>query len=478
MLERNTMQYGCDSFNFTRKALLKSRAPLDFTYETSISNFQIAGTEPENCARRVIFFIDGYYYKYVNGILDRYDDRLDVDDILKHGNTVAELLALSADSLASLRGKKVYPWIALEAPADSPVMPLIKISATVNSFNDIYTKTECSPVYKLKCAGESCKIISVNPSTITNGYGTVDVKCKFNHPVTGWSDWIAPADAAYKTATAVQFQVRYVLTTLDGSDFAGVNYVAVTYTTDEDKLSGDTTEIVTQMQEYPYGSLGTCYALVKHSELIDCSVRAFVTFSNAVRKRMDISLGDANGNEQTVALGDSNFAADTIHLEIGNKTCTDFHYDTADGTITFTGNAGDAVKISYEYGGGGDGEWYEMQQDMAYNDEGVHFTRFTYRLPFASQRPASAVKFAFIKGSGRVTNQRLGSGNGREQGFYIPHRAKLESVNCTGSWKYDENAQILYVIAPIDEPVVVSYEWSGQMPEIFGYVAGWQPALR
>ena len=150
MLARNTMQYGTDCFEFRRQALLKSRQPLDFTYETSVTGLQIGGTEPEGCSRRIIFKIDDKFYRFVNGTLDRYDERGEFDDILNYGNTVGELLALNTDSLKSFVGKRVYPVFALDAPADSPVMPSVKISATVNSYNDVYTKTEYSPVYELK----------------------------------------------------------------------------------------------------------------------------------------------------------------------------------------------------------------------------------------------------------------------------------------------------------------------------------------
>ena len=472
------MQYGTDCFEFRRQALLKSRQPLDFTYETSVTGLQIGGTEPEGCSRRIIFKIDDKFYRFVNGTLDRYDERGEFDDILNYGNTVGELLALNTDSLKSFVGKRVYPVFALDAPADSPVMPSVKISATVNSYNDVYTKIEYSPVYELKRSGDACKISEISDSKTLNGYGTATVKCKLKNPVTGWSDdWLNLADAQNRLATALQFQIQYVITTLDGIDFARVNSVDVIYTTDSEKLSGDTTEIVTLAQDYPYGNLATCYAMVKHSELIDCNARAFVTFGEITKKRVDLPLGTATGSEQTVTLDDMRISPDSFHLEIGNRNCTDFYFDTSNRTVTFTGRAGDTVTISYEYGSG-DGNWYEMGKDLEYNNEGVFSTRFTYRFPSGSGKPASAVKFVFEKISGHVTNQRLGTGTGKTQAFYIPHKAKIETIQCTGSWKYDEVAQILRVIAPIDELIIISYEWIGSIPTVFGYIAGWQPALR
>ena len=485
MLPRNTMQYGTDGFEFRRQALLKSRQPLDFTYETSISNFQISGTEPENCSRRVIFSIDDKLYRFVNGNLDQYDDREDLTDILRYGNTVAELLALNADSLASLVGKRVYPIIALDAPADSPVMPSIKISAKVNSFNDVYTVTRYSPVYELKRNGDACKIVDISASKTLNGYGTATVKCKLKNPVTGWGDdWISLEAAQYQLATAVQFQATYLVTTLDGSDFAQVVNVVTRYTTDADQLSGDTAEIVTVPLEYPYGDLGTCYALIKTSELFDCDLRAFVTFSAPTAQRENIPLGNATGALQILPLMyngvlDKNIQADTLRLTAGGKTFSGFYFDTKESTVTFTAKAGEEMAASYECGTSGDELWREMELDFSHADEGIYSHRFIYRLSAtdSKNKRASAVKFRFTKKTTRVENQLIGVGNGREQIFHLPHKAKAESINCTGAWKYDEGAQTLRVKAAIDVDILCSYEWIGEVPEVKEIIVGWSAAV-
>lgn len=480
MLERNTMQHGSDCFEFRRQALLKSRQPLDFTYETSVTSLQIRGTEPEGCSRRVIFSIEDKLYRFVNGNLDAYDDREDFSDILRYGNTVGELLALNEDSLRSFLGKKVYPIIALDAPAESPVMPSIKISATVNSYNDIYTVTRYSPIYTLRRGGEACKIEEINVSKLLNGYGTASVKCKLKNPVTGWGDdWINTEDAKYQLATAVQFQVAYLVTTLDGSDFAQVQNIVTRYTTDSDKLSGNTTEIVTRSLDYPYGDLGTCYALIKTGELIDCDLKAYVNFDVVTKQREDIPLGNATGALQTLPLMfngvlDKNILADTIRMTAGGKTFSGFYFDTKESTVTFTGRAGEEIFASYECGAN-DEIWREMELDFSRADEGTYSHRFIYRLSAtdSKNKRVSAVKFRLTKNSNRVTDQLIGVGNGREQIFHLPHKAKAESVRCTGAWKYFEDAQILKVVAPIDVDIVCSYEWCSEMPEAKEIIVGW-----
>lgn len=477
MLPTNTMQYGTDGFNFRRQALLRTAAPMDFTYETSVTGFEISGTEPEGTSRRVVFEIDGQLYRFGNSGLDVYDDRGEFEDIINEGNTVGELLSLS--DIPEFVGKKVYPVIALDAPFDAPVMPRIKISAKVNSYNDIYTKTEYSPVYNLKRTGDACKIARIAVSKTTNGNGTATVKCRLNHPIRGWSDWIFVEEAANELATAVQFQVQYILSTLDGSDFARINSAVVFYTTDSDRLSGDFEEIVTAPVEY-FEDLGTCYALLKHGELIDCDLKAYVNFSQSVKRRERISLGNATGAQQTIVLMfngvvEKNVAQDTIHLEIGGRTFSDFYFDTQNSTLTFTAENGAAIFASYECGLNDD-EWREMEHDFTRTTDGISSSRFVFRLSDSAGKRVSAVKFRLSKKNSTAT-ATLGTGTGRQQTFALDHRAIAETLTCTGSWIYDEDTQILKIVAPIGSPITVNYEWRGQFPAVHEYIIGWTPKI-
>lgn len=479
MLERNTMQVGSDGFEFRRQSLLKSLAPLDFTFETSIEKFEISGTEPMGSSRRVIFQLDDRLYKFTNGSLDVYNERGTFDDIIKYGNTVGELLALSADSLAAFVGKRVYPWIALDCPADSPVMPRIKICAKVKNYNDLYTVTRVTPIYTLKRSGDACKIVAVQPNLALNGNGVVNVKCKLCHPVTGWSDWLDFIDAKNQLATAAQIQIRYIVTTMDGSDLAKVNAVDITYTTDSEQLSGEAMEIVTLPQEF-YSDLETCYALIKTGELVDCELKAYASFGAPTIRRDNVTLGTATGELQTVQLIyngelDTGVIPESIHLTAGDKVIQQFDFDTQFSTLTFTGESGATIVASYERCD--EESWIELQQNFSLDDEGTVSTRFIGRLENTTGKSVSAVKFRFIRKSGSVENELLSVGTGKEQAFVLPHHAKAESIQCGGSWRYDEDTQILKVVAAIGENISVSYSWEGAFPEVKNYIAGWLAAV-
>lgn len=456
----NTMAYGSDGFEFRKRALFKCSEPLDFSYETSVTELQIGGTEPEGTSRRIIFQIDGKLYRFVNNILDEYTGRGELEDILENGNTVAELLELK--NIQSFVGKKVFPLIALDAPADSPVFPKIKIAAKVNSYNDIYTLYKYSPVYELP---SDARIFEAVESKYTNGNATVLTQCKIND-----GEWLYLADCAFKDAQKIQFRSQFVLSTLDGSDFAKVNSVKLFYQTDKNLSAAPTMEIISKPQDFNY-DLKTCYALINHSELVDSQIKAFVSFSKLPIRRENVMIGTATGETQTLNLAyggvvDSGIVADSIHLEVDNRTFPDFYFDVENSTVTLKADAGKEIFASYDIYDAED--WREME----YLDGDTFSSRFCFNLADSLDMKVCNVKFVVTRLSGSVENETLGLGTGKLQTFFLPHRAKLETLQCTGDFLYDENSQILKVVAPLNMPVVASYDWQGQLPQIKSYSWG------
>lgn len=452
------MHFASDGFSFRRQALLKSRACLDFTNETSVTGLLISGTQPDGTARRVVFEIDGSLYRFVNGVLDIYDDRGELDDILAEGNTAEELMALT--DIPAFVKKRVFPWIALDAPADANVMPRIKIAAKVNSFNDVYTKTELSPIYEL---APNARIVRVRDYSSAHGNATVMLKCRLQNPLTGWGNWILPVEATGKLASAIQFQASYTLTTLDGTDYAKVDSVQTEFSSDADSCAADFCELVTSPQQF-YLSLGTCYALVKHDALQDCDISAFVKFAPLPSHR-DIFLGTATGNEQSFNLPDAFIDQSTLTLDIGGRCVQDYHYDTQRSTITFTGSVGDSVNVAYDCGS------EEIWREMALELSGATISRFAYRLSGSPDSRLSAVKIRFTKKSGHV-EETVGVGNGKVQTFSTEHRAN--NLTCSAPFRYDEITRILKTLAPVDSQIFAAYNWKGSFPKVEELIVGWQ----
>lgn len=443
MLDISTMHAGTDSFHFRKRALFRSRNCFDLTYDTSCAGFIISGTEPEGTNRRIIFEIDGKLYKFGNaGALTDYENRGELDDILDNGNTVGELLAL--ENANDFVGKKVFPIVALDAPSNSPVFPKINLKLKVNSYNDIYVKYIYSPIYLLT---NNSRIFQIVESKFTNGNGNALVQCQLD----GAGDWIYTADAANKKARQIQFRTQFIVSTLDGSDSAKVNYVKCFYSTDADKLSGANIEIISLPQEYPL-ELKTFRALIKHSELIDAEIKAFVNLTNTFY-RENIMIGSGGGTFYLSFEGvvDKNISADSIKLQCGGKPITDFYFDTENSSVTFQAPNEGEVLASYECTSAE--SWSEMTLETS-NDDSTLFS-------FTAATPAkiAAVKFVVTRFSGVSDSLQIDAGK-----VAIPH--KVKTLSCSSSYKYD--APILTVLSPAN----LSYEYEGELPAIEKYIWG------
>lgn len=478
MLETNTMQRGTDEFKFRRQALIRTTEPLDFTRETQVAGFNVYGTEPEGSARRIIFEVDDKLYYFTNDGITAYPSYGELADILKYGNTVEELLAVNG--VAKWIGKKVYPIIALDAPFDAQVMPKIKIAVNVECFLDEYTRDEYSPILELKHTENQARIVKASYVRGNNGYAKSNIWVRLRDNTGYWTDWLEMADAYGKEATAAQFKITYILSTLDGSDESRVFECKIEYTTDGKTLAGDTLELCTLPQTY-YHDLGTCYAMIKHSELLDAEIKAYIKYSTATKNRRDIVIGTGTGDTETYYLGinggiDRNINHNTLRLKAGVMNIPDFYYDTTWATVTLKAPVGAEIKASYEYDLNAE-EWVEMAGELTQlYDDGIYMSRFIHRLTDFENKTVSAVKFTLTRKNGAIPYQYLGTADGTTMKFVLPHRAKKESISCTGNWDYDEDTQVLTVTGLADEEITIAYDWVGLIPKIENIAVGWTAA--
>ena len=477
-MEINTMQRGFSPFKFNRRALFYYPDAFDFTRETAVKKFLISGAEPENTSRRIIFELDGELKYFTNDGLTDYPSYGELDDILTYGNTVEELL--NVEGIPQFIGKRVGLKVAMTAPADLKVMPMLKIGAVVSSFNDIYEKEELSPVYELKTS-KFAKIINLAAEKDLNGYAELKTSVRYRDDLGNWSDFVPFDDAINKRATAIQFKAAHTLTTLDGSEESELVEACVDYSTDADNLAGDTLELITKPVEY-YTNLATCYALIKHSELIDCNVNCFVMFKTPTLHRENLNIGVGNGELKTYYLGtgggvDKNIDHNSIVIKLNGKNFHDFYYNTVNATVDLQADSDVSITASYNYGVDKE-EWLPMTLVTSANDDDVYTTRFVRRMTDNDIKTISAVRFSFTRQHGSIEEFNLATSNGKTQSFILDHRAKAESlVVKNANYTYDEDTQKLKCTGSINTPIKLAYDWCGQFPQVFEVIAGWQAGV-
>ena len=503
MLKSNTMRFATDTFGaalpplddptteptFSKQALLVSKKALDCTDKTAVNNFLIEGTEPTGTKRRLAFKIDDTLYIFNNGTLAAFTYELNVDEVLAHGNTVAELNDLT--NITGFVGKKIYPIIALSAPYDAAELPTIKVSLVTASSTSLIN-TQISPVYEL--ASEPQTISEITDKTTLTGQAsyTIKVRLRDNYAITGeeeteednWSAYMSLAQAAGKQADAVQFKVQSTVTTNDGSDSVLVNSIAISHSEGEAIVSGGTARLFSTVQNYEV-DLQTCYCVVRHEPLVDSVIECYANFMEVPKTRELITIGTATGSRQELTLGldgnaDKNIVATSIRLYADATPIYNFDFSTELGTVVFTAVQGAVMTASYEYDYGTE-EWIEMNPRVLqpYNDEdGTYASRFFLNLSHANSvgKKISNVMIRLRKLSGSAT-ETLGVATGKKQLFTLQHKAKPSTISFTNTvdFSYDGESGLLSLVAAKGTELTVSYDWQGENTVVRSFAAGWVP---
>jgi|GEM_PF-1306830 len=447
------------------KALLKSTQCWNFTGETSITGFNVEGTQPDESRRRFIFSVDEQLVKFNGNDLELFGQALNLQNVLQFGNTAEEIAAVT--DIPAWLGKKVYPIIALECNENSNVMPTVKLSLNASSQNDIYAKDFYSPIMNFKLTGIRAKIKAAEINYTATGAATClcYVRIKNNDV---WEDWTTLDNVQNKYGMAAQFKVRCIVSTFSGDDSVTFSGAKITYTTDDILISGDTTQICSFPEDANY-NLGSCRALIRHDKLQDTVITADAVYYENPKSRENVALGTGNGVLQILNLPDSLAHQDTLKIFADGVQVENFYYNTLTGEVQVNAPVGAEITASYKYG-----MIKTLTQPLTlestYQDGEIFATRFI--CDELTNKKITAIIFTIKTARGNIT-ENLGTATGSMQSFELEHRALKESLTCSGSWIYDEDTQILKVIQTAGENISVSYDYVGKSPVIFEYAAGW-----
>ena len=155
-----------------KKCLIKSNTPQDFSAALSVGGLMIQGSEPANTKRRIVFQVNGGWYKLANNngtasLAKVPTQNITADSVLNEGNTVAELNAIN--SIPPFVGRYVYPAAAMWAADGVTQMPTIRLA-----FNSDEPLAVGKPVgiciNQMERPVDGFKQISPSGNMLTQGY--------------------------------------------------------------------------------------------------------------------------------------------------------------------------------------------------------------------------------------------------------------------------------------------------------------------
>lgn len=450
--------------------LAVSKSALNFIQNNVISRINILGAEPEGTKRRFAFKISESYVKLnTSGNPEALPTQaITADSLLAEGNTAAELDALT--DVPGFVGKLVYPVVALYAPAEAAVMP--SFGMTVNAGVDTaqYTRTEYSQEYHL--SDTPIFIVSAIADVESSGGARADITVRIKNG-DEWSAYMPLNSASMQQATDMQIRAVYSVDNVGSSDSVKVNSVTVTYTSGTAIANGVTTDIVTTTQHFT-NDLNYVYALVKHKELMDAKIKAFVSLRDKPGYMNMKHVGYGTGDRETYQLAESGINQSTLVVYANGIPIENFSYNTEASQITLATEKDAVITASYEFGWSAS-EWIEMTyEESQVNDSGDYTSRYTYEIPGAEQeKTVTAIKYQLLRPAGSVSDEVVGEGTGKRQIIQLPHYAKKETIKCTGAWSYDYDSRLLTVIADEGQQIVISYDYIAESPRVFSVMAGW-----
>lgn len=474
--------------DYLRTALFRSNQALSAENATSVDGFQLEGVQPAGTDRRVAFSYgdvsnpDNKYYKLIVGtggsatLQEILIDKIfNTENVLLEGNTVEQLESVT--SIPDWVGKTIYPIVAISAPETQSAVPTLKLAIKTSNNTAQYEKTEDSPIYVL--AESNVDVISISSSDIEKtGNGSAILQVRFRDGQT-WGNFVDIKNAVNVKASAVQFRVKYAVSTLTGADSVKVSKISIVYSSSDAKISGANTELILVTKHFgkDESAKGLSFAqcLIRHKQLQDAEVKAYAAFRSEIKARSMYPLATGTGEQQTLNLPDNGISYNSFRLQVNGQSFTNFSMNTEQNEVTLIADRGAAITVSYEYGWERE-EWQEMTKisSMAYGASGDYSSVFQIALPEEdTDKTVTSIKFALDRPDGEVEDEVLGTASGDLQVFQLPHYARQDSITCSGVWTYDDETRILKVQHTQGQQIRISYHWTAESPEVHAIAAGW-----
>ena len=264
--------------------------------------------------------------------------------------------------------------------------------------------------------------------------------------------------------------LRVILTTKVTKPFQlGSTYLKRTSGTISDGfISGDEVSFITK-PIFLNTKTSRAHVSVKHENISDADIQAKIAFIHEPKFVKDEVIGIGNGAEQTITLQNKNkVCLQNFKIYFDGVETSDYVVNPDAAKVTFTAANGVIVTADYFY----DWEYeyfYPMKKAGIYpdkNNPSRATTQFLYRAASDELSGTVAVlEFSLKQLSGGISNEVLGIGTGKPQGFRLEHQAMPSSIAIspsTATFEYKEKINTVIVTAGLGETIKISYNWKGK----------------
>lgn len=472
--------YGLDADIIVRpQSLHISRQALAIT--GTCGGFSLSGNQPTGTERRVVFQIGGIWYNLSveNGVATPSAltvQTITVDSVLTEGNTVAELAEV--ESIPAFNGQNVYIAVAMTAPEGATAFPTLKIGMENTAVGEAYDKYVESPEYEI--SNEDVSLVKATADTTTAGDGVAEVEARL-YTNNAWTNYMPLAQVAGRSASKIQFQAHASVSTIGGADSAAISRVQAETSKTISYVSGSKASIYSKVQEFDAGMMYV-RLFVKHSKLVDATLKAYCMFIDTPLKREMYAIGTATGARQTIHLTDEDIDLTTFRLYANGDEIFDFDYNSIENNVSFTAALGATMYGSYKYQVGPE-DWQEMTKGFSQpyaSNPGYASTEYSYSAT-GIEKAMGAIRIDLDKPTGSSISEDLGFGTGRTQVVFLRHYALEDSIRLyqgaepilDRNWNYDAERKMITLIALKDRPITADYNWIAETPKLSGYVAAW-----
>ena len=478
--EQQPLKYCLDSLSTDTTGIIITRSgnEIDLTGITDIKGFEVTYSQPSGTTIRFLFRTsdNANWFK-----LSTSGTRINVTSLTPDyetaaasGNTVSELRSLS--SVSAFAGKKVLTAIALGSTDIVNAVPRVKLKLKALNSSQKLTYTELSPVYD---TGKSGQISQVSYEPTITGNASVKVSAKITDTSGNESSWQELSKVSGQKAQNIQLRAEYSVPSLN-SGSAKINSAKIVYTDGISITSGSvTSEIISETYDW-YMNVKHCRLSVRHSELEDAGIEAYVSFRKRPVLIQDETLGIGTGKSVTYQLKyPTGVKYDTVRLYFDNvRVFGGFDINGKVGRITCTAPSGTLITCDYEYGWTKE-EWQKMSVNSREALEDYDITEFRYSRPDDAYKSVVAVKIALTSKTGSVTKESVGKGTGKAQTYRLNHTVKDGAITV-----YDNNTamsaknysllddpQYISVACSNGHTITASYDWVSEKAYVYQLAA-------